>query len=214
MIVIFDNFLVLATDFSDAYAKLKLVITRASENRLVLKFSKCWLGFTSAKFFGFVVGRGKYSLGEDRKAAIAKIPFPTDQKLMQRFLGAALFFNRFVPCYSEITAVLNEMVHNAFNWNESSWTKPYRKLFEAFKSAVQESEVIYLPKYELEWILRADASARAVGAVLIQVAKTDGVEAHQPIGLASEKFRRLRASGQQVSRRRMLYSSQCVPSSI
>jgi hypothetical protein len=39
-IVIFDNFLVLADDFDDAYTKLKLVLERCAEYRVVLKLNE------------------------------------------------------------------------------------------------------------------------------------------------------------------------------
>ena len=51
-IFIFDNLLVLATDYEDAYIKTEKVIDRCKEYNLYLKFSKTWLGFREVKFFG------------------------------------------------------------------------------------------------------------------------------------------------------------------
>jgi hypothetical protein len=41
MIVIFDNFLILAYDYDDAYMKLERVLTRCRERNIFLKLSKC-----------------------------------------------------------------------------------------------------------------------------------------------------------------------------
>ena len=92
MITIFDNLLVLCHDYADAEDKLRKVIHRAYERNMVLKFSKSWLGFEQSNFFGYVVSYGKYGLSQDRKDQLSAITMPTNQKQMQRFLGAALFF--------------------------------------------------------------------------------------------------------------------------
>ena len=45
-------------------------------------------------FFGYEVQPGTWSLSTTRKDAIARMVFPTHQKKMQSFLGAANFFHK------------------------------------------------------------------------------------------------------------------------
>ena len=90
MIVIFDNLLVLATDFQDLYHKLLKVIDRCHERHVILKMEKSWIGVKSATFFGYEVSGGGYRLSQKRREHIASIPMPKDTKGMQRFLGATL----------------------------------------------------------------------------------------------------------------------------
>eukprot|EP00969_Alexandrium_andersonii_P194400 8586131-Alexandrium_andersonii.AAC.1 len=47
-IAIFDNLLVLAHDFEDAYRKTELILDRCIARNVSLKFSKTWLGFDTA----------------------------------------------------------------------------------------------------------------------------------------------------------------------
>jgi hypothetical protein len=188
-IVIFDNFLVLATDYADAYRKVELVLDRCKERNLFLKFSKSWLGFPSAKFFGYVCYSGRYQLSEDRKSALQQVPFPKGTKQMQSFLGAALFFKSFIPHYASLVAPLNDMVAKSFDWDESTWKIDYRARFEEVKNALQHSVSLYYPDYSLDWILRTDASLLGVGAVLLQQrVGTDGSVVLEPIELLSAKF--------------------------
>jgi hypothetical protein len=56
IIAIFDNFLILATDYTDAAAKLQKVLIRCRDNGLVLKRKKSWIGSTNVTFFGYEVG--------------------------------------------------------------------------------------------------------------------------------------------------------------
>ena len=188
-IVIFDNFLILAHDFADAFHKLRLVLQRCRERGVVLKFSKSWLGFTKANFFGYEVSAGKYELSEARKQGIAAIPFPSNLKAMQRFLGAAIFFKSFVRNFSLHAAPLTEMTKKDFNWDRSAWKRNYEAAFEAFKIALQEAVALHFPDYTLEWFLRTDASDVAVGAVLFQERPQDsGPPVRELIACASKKF--------------------------
>ena len=189
MINIFDNLLVLCHDYDDALKKLRIVLERARDRGVVFKFSKSWLGFGTVTFFGYEVSHGCYRMSQARKDAIAQVVMPKGQKEMQRFLGAALFFKSFIPEYSQLTASCYAMTRDGFNWDPESWDKDYITDFINIKLALQVACTIYFPNYDLQWILRVDASDVAVGAVLIQVLE-DGVHKgeHQPIAFSSQKF--------------------------
>jgi hypothetical protein len=188
-IVIFDNILILAHDYQDAYQKFVTFIDRCYERGVVLKFTKTWLGFNQVKFFGYKVTPGKYEMDEDRKAKLMAIEMPKHTKAMQRFLGTALFFKSFVPNYSHLVAPLYDTLKKGFSWDPGTWTVDYQAVFQAVKEALMDSVAIYFPDYNLDWILRVDASELAVGAVLLQVHENeDGEKAMQPLGFLSQKF--------------------------
>jgi len=169
IVVIFDNFLILAQSYRDAYDKLKMVLERCKQYRMVLKLKKSWIGVTKTTFFGFEIGDGKYGLSQDRKNAIMAMRMPTNTKEMQSFLGAALFFQSHVPNYSEWAARLYQMTHATFNWNPETWSFDYVSYFEEFKNVLLKAMFLHFPDFSLEWILRPDASNFAVGAVLFQL---------------------------------------------
>ena len=188
-IVIFDNFLVLASDFADAVSKLRLILERCQHHHLVLKMKKSWIGTTIVTFFGYEVQPGSWRLSKSRKDAISQLIFPTTQKTMQRFLGAANFFHTHIPNYADWASALYECTVAGFDWNPLTWTKDYTALFNVFKVAIQDSATLHFPDYTLPWVIRSDASDTAVGAVLFQE-YTDpaGVIVHQPIAFVSHKF--------------------------
>jgi hypothetical protein len=167
-ITIFDNFLLLAHDYLDAFNKLKLFLTRCKDRNISLKFAKTWLGFQQANFFGYVVRHGSYELSAERKAGIEGIPFPSNLKQMQSFLGAALFFKAFIPHFSSLTAPLNEMTKAEFDWNdEESWMMDYIEMnFRTLKNAINNASGLFYPDYPLPWIMRVDAFQYGVGAAL------------------------------------------------
>jgi RNase H-like domain found in reverse transcriptase len=184
-IAIFDNLLILAHSYSDAYEKFRTIIQRCNVRHVVLKFSKSWMGFDTVTFFGYLVRKGTFEMSNERKMAISNIQMPSNIKLMQRFLGTALFFQRFLPNYSEITAPFHDMTTAKFDWNPLTWTIDYNSLFLQFKTKLMASVALHFPDYSLSWILRSDASSIACAAVLLQVTTT-GV--HQPLAFLSKKF--------------------------
>jgi hypothetical protein len=191
-IAIFDNLLALAHDFEDAYKKVNLILDRCIERNLYLKFSKTWLGFNHANFFGYLCKFQKYELSDSRKDSIMSMVFPRSQKEMQSFLGATLYFKSFVPAYSDKAAPLYEMTKSDFNWKDiSSWKQNYEFIFNAFKAALLQATSLYYPDYELDWILRVDASTIGVAAALfMRKPPTDpsDCDTFLPISFASKKF--------------------------
>lgn len=190
-IAIFDNLLVLANDYQDAYNKTVLILRRCRERNLFLKFSKTWLGFDHANFFGYICRYQQYELSQQRKDEVAAIPFPHHIKGMQSFLGSSNFFKSFMPSYSILAAPLFDMVKQDFPWSTpSSWSCDYRTIFDDFKLALQNATALNYPDYELEWILRTDASERGVAAVLLMQKPTENSDGYilLPIGFASQKF--------------------------
>lgn len=187
-ITLFDNILVLCNSYEDGIVKLKSIIQRCYERNVVLKFAKSWIGFQQVKFFGYKVTPGKYELDEERKQSVLDAPMPSNAKAMQRFLGVAVFFNEFIPNYSTVTSKLYDMIKPTFDWKESTWKENYKTIFEEAKIALANSTAKHFPNYELDWILRTDASQTGVAAVLLQIQIEGDKKVYQPIGFKSHKL--------------------------
>ena len=189
VIAIFDNILLLASDEKDLYSKLEMFLHRCVDRNIVLKMAKSFIGFREVKFFGYNIRHDSYELGEDRKQIIERLPFPQTVKATQSFLGISIFFQKFVPHYSSLIAPLYEMTKQNFNWDKSTWKLDYKNVFEEAKKVIISSLRLYFPDYNLQWIMRTDASIYGVGGVLLQVfIDSDGVKIFQPIAFVSKKF--------------------------
>ena len=191
-ILMFDNALILAIDYQDAFQKLEKFIDRCIKHNVKLKFSKTWLGFEHVKFFGYDCEHTCYQLTDDRKKALMDIPFPTTGnrcKKMKSLMGVGVFFSPFVKNYTTHVAHLVDMTKPSFNWDEKTWKHNYRQEFEDFKLALQDSCKIFYPDYSLPWVLRTDASDYGVGAVLVQFfTREDGTVEEQVIAVTSKRF--------------------------
>ena len=120
MIAIFDNFLLGADNFPDLLTHLKTFFVRCKERNIILKMTKAWFGVT---FFGYHIKDHRLSLSQQRKQEIQKLIMPTNQKLMQSFMGHINFFRPFIGgdgiIFSNLTAPLTSMTHKDFNWSRS-----------------------------------------------------------------------------------------------
>jgi len=173
----------------DGIQKLEKIIHLCYKRNVVLKFAKSWIGFQQVKFFGYKVTPGRYEMDEERKSSVMEAPMPTNMKQMQRFLGVAVFFNEFIPDYSETTAKLYDMIKPDFKWDASTWKEDYIAEYRKVQIALANSVAKYFPDYEKDWIIRADASDIAVSAVLLQiVTNEENKEVYHPIGFKSKKL--------------------------
>jgi hypothetical protein len=187
LIVIWDNLLLCASNYEDAFQKLQKVVRRCKERNVFLKLSKSWFGFDKAEFFGYVCQHGTYRLSSERITSVMSIPFPeggNKMKKMQQFLGSAVYFKPFIFDYSKKTSALTEMTHREFSWSDKTWLKDYKTLFESFKADILHSFTLYHPNYEVPWYLYVDASDVALGGVLIQVVNQE----QQVLAFISKKF--------------------------
>jgi len=188
MVRLFDNVLVLCNSPEDGIDKLKKVIRRCIDRGVVLKFAKSWIGFQQVKFFGYKVTPGKYELDEDRKATIRGAEMPKTRKSMQRFLGMAVFFNEFIPNFSDVTAKLYDMIAPSFVWDRKTWTEDYEMIFKNVKEALCASQAKHFPDYNLDWVLRTDASDYAVANTLFQLRVEEGETRYEVISFKAHKL--------------------------
>ena len=188
-IVIFDNMLILAKDYEDGFEKLKFIVRRCKERNLKLKMAKTWLGFTEVKFFGYLCKHKTYEVSPDKKEALAKLELPTSHTKAKSLLGKGVFFAPFTPNYSTLVGHLTDMTKKSFNWKPETWKHDYRQEFKDFIIGLQKACEVFFPNYELQWILRTDASEIGVGGVLLQVSKDSGEKpVLQPIAFISQRF--------------------------
>ena len=195
-ITMFDNILTGAEDIHELRKRVEAVLDTCYKHNIKLNFKKTHLGKQQAKFFGYELYAQGYRIDEERKRAIADIPFPghgktkrENTKQVRSFLGFSVYFMHFVERYAHYAAPLHDMTRDDFNWDKSTWTRDYEEDFRIFKEKLAEAMDVIYPDFSLEWILLADASDIACGWILLQLRpQPDGSVLAEPISVGSEKF--------------------------
>ncbi len=98
--------------------------------------------------------------------AVKNWPQPTTIKEMQRFLGFANFYRRFIAHYSQLAAPLTSLLRQKVK--SLTWTPEAHRAFTQLKSAFCTAPALSHPDPNLRFVVEVDAATLGVGAVLSQ----------------------------------------------
>ena len=113
--------------------------------------------------------------------ALIDFPRPLNRKAVQRFLGLAGYFRRFILHYSDSTCALTDLLHKN---RKFGWSDDCEQAFLDIKSRLASRPILRIPNYDLPFVMAVDSSDVAIGACLFQ--NVDGVE--HPICHLSKKL--------------------------
>ncbi|KAK3548347.1 hypothetical protein QTP70_010578 [Hemibagrus guttatus] len=105
-------------------------------------------------------------MDEKKVAAVQNWPIPTSVKDLQRFLGFANFYRRFIQDYSSVTSPLTSLLQN--KPKSLAWTPAATQAFDMLKTVFTTAPLLVHPNSELTFIIEVDASTTGVRAVLSQ----------------------------------------------
>ncbi len=120
---------------------------------------------------GFIIRPGQVRMDPKKVQAVLDSPVPTSVKEVQRLIGFANFYRKFVRNFSSVVASLTALTKSSstkFAWNSEAETA-FLELKHCFTSA----PVLSIPDPELPFIVEVDASDVGIGAVLSQRGKND-----------------------------------------
>lgn len=80
------------------------VLSRLLANRLYIKAEKCEFHVRQTSFLGYHIGHQGVKMDESKVKAVTEWPQPSTLKELQRFLGFANFYRRFIRNYSMIAS--------------------------------------------------------------------------------------------------------------
>uniref|UniRef100_A0A8C6PCD2 Gypsy retrotransposon integrase-like protein 1 n=1 Tax=Nothobranchius furzeri TaxID=105023 RepID=A0A8C6PCD2_NOTFU len=168
--VYLDDILIFSRTPEEHTGHVRAVLQRLLENRLYVKAEKCEFHAPSVKFLGFVLESGRLGPDPEKVQAVKDWPTPSTRKQLQRFLGFANFYRRFIKGYSQIAAPLTQLtsVKRPFIWDAEA-SRSFCDLKERFIQA----PILTRPDPAKQFTLEVDASDTGVGAVLSQTSPTD-----------------------------------------
>jgi len=145
-----DNVIV-GTETEEGHDELVVeVIRRLEENDLYVKPEKCKWKVREVGFLGVIIGPNGIKMEEEKVKGVVEWPTPKCVKDVQKFLGLANYYCRFIEGFASIARPLHDMVKKNKKWE---WMEKQEKAFKELKERfTKEMEV--------------DASDYATGGVL------------------------------------------------
>ena len=139
------------------------VIKRLEENDLYVKPEKYKWKVKEVGFLGVVIGLEGIKMEEEKVKGVLEWPTPKCVKDVQKFLGLANYYRRFIEGFATVARPLHDMVKKDKRWE---WTEKQEEAFKELKKRFTEEPVLAAPDIDKKMRMEVDASDYATGGVL------------------------------------------------
>ncbi|KFM62105.1 Retrovirus-related Pol polyprotein from transposon 17.6, partial [Stegodyphus mimosarum] len=165
VLVYFDDILIAASTVQEHDKILTEVINRAK--KLNIKFNKQKLQYrvSEVKYLGHLFNASGMRPDPDRIKAITELQEPQNKHELQRVLGMCNYLRKFVPHFSEKTAILRELLKNKVGWQ---WLQLHSKAFKELKELISNAPVLGIFDSSKPITIQADSSKDGLGCCLLQ----------------------------------------------
>ncbi|KAI2664094.1 Transposon Tf2-11 polyprotein [Labeo rohita] len=164
IIAYIDNILIYSLNLKQHVKDIKTVLSCLQQRQLYAKLEKCEFYISKTSFLGYIVSYQGVEMDNSKVLAVTEWPLPKTIKELQRLLGFANFYRRFIRNYSLIAAPLTSLLKGKpakLKWNQEAVN-----LFESLKTCFTTAPVLKHPDPEPPFVM--DASDCGIGAVLSQ----------------------------------------------
>lgn len=163
--VYIDDIIVYSSNLSQHFQDLQIVLHRLQEAGLTINLKKSKFCLHEISFLGHVVTTQGIKADPNKIEAIWSYPVPTNLKEVQRFLGLAGWYHRFVPNFSQTAEPINALKKKGKTFN---WSDQCQQAFEQLKSYLTSPPILGHPNLQQPFTVYTDASDTGLGAVLTQ----------------------------------------------
>ena len=194
LIVYLDDIIVFGKNYIEHLQKLEEVLKRLQNANLKLSPNKCHFMKTRVTYLDHIVSQGEIKPDPAKVKAIAEYPQPRDIKELRSFIGLASYYRRFLRNFSQIASPLNRLLEKKVAY---VWDKECEKAFTKVKYSLSNDIVVCFPDYTRPFVVAADASNVAIGAVISNV-MDDGTE--RPIAYMSKTLNKTQRKWSTIER--------------
>ena len=165
--VFLDDILVYSANYDRHIRDIEKVLLNLREAGLKLKLEKCVFFQEEIEYLGHrISGNGISCIQND---SLKNANRPQNVKSLQRFLGLANYYRRFVPLFSNRAEALYRLLNKDVKFE---WTEECENSFQFLKNCLVSKPLLAHPNFNKTFYLFCDASNSGVGAVLMQSENT------------------------------------------
>ncbi|CAJ0933921.1 unnamed protein product [Ranitomeya imitator] len=184
LIVYLDDILIFSDDWESHVKQVRMVFQVLRANSLFVKGSKCLFGVQKVSFLGFIFTPSTIEMDPVKVQAIQDWIQPTSLKSLQKFLGFANFYRRFICNFSSIAKPLTDLTKKGADL--VNWFSAAVEAFQELKRRFCSAPVLCQPDVSLPFQVEVDASEIGAGAVLSQ--RGSDCSVMKPCAFFSRKF--------------------------
>ena len=112
---------------------------------------------------GVIIGEDRVGMEKEKVQGVIEWLVPKSVKDVQKFLGLANYYRRFVKDFAKIAKPLHEMTRKENKW---SWEERQQRAFKELKERFMTEPVLVTPDLDKEMRVEADVLDFAIGGVL------------------------------------------------
>ena len=166
VVIYLDDILVYSPDLDTHKIHVRQVLQILRANKLFAKLEKCVFAVKELPFLGYVLSDSGFRMDPEKVRAIMDWDLPENLKALQRFLGFANFYRKFIKNYSLVVKPLTDMTRKGSDF--SKWSHAAKTAFTSLKERFTSAPILVQPDVSLPFIVEVDSSEVGVGAVLSQ----------------------------------------------
>ena len=130
-VVVFIDDVIVGTETEKGHDELvEEVIRRLEKNDLYIKPEKCKWKVREVDFLGVVIGPEGIKMEKKKVKGVLEWPMPKCVKDIQKFLGLANYYRRFIEGFAIVARPLHNLVKKNKKWE---WTEKEEKAFQELK---------------------------------------------------------------------------------
>lgn len=189
VLVFLDDLIVFSETLEEHEARLMRVLQRLKDYGLKLSPEKCHFFKSSVKYLGHVVDAQGVHTDPDKTSVLKNWPRPINHEELEKFLGFAGYYRRFVEGYSKIAKPLNAL-KSGYNHPRKrgkiykrpcpkgpvncrvpfgdKWTPECDLAFRVLVEKLTSAPILAFADPKLPYVLHTDASGEGLGAALYQ----------------------------------------------
>lgn len=183
VVVYIDDILIYSSNCDKHVKHVSLILQKLQEHSLFCKLSKCEFHVQEVEFLGVILSPSGLSMAERKISAVQERPVPKSVRDVQCFLGFSNYCRRFIAHFSQIVSPITRLLRKGVTF---LWTEEAMAAFQYLKRAFCTAPILRHPHTDVPFIVDADASDLAIGAVLSQRDKHTG-QLH-PVAFLSKKL--------------------------
>jgi len=160
-----DDILIPTETVEENLSLIEEVLTVLKRYKFEVNYAKCQFLKSKIEFLGYIVSRNSITLSPKHTEAIDKFSVPTNVHEVQRFLGLASYFRKFIRNFALKAKPLQELLKKN---NTFSFTQDCLESFNNLKKELTTYPVLALYNPLAETELHTDACSSGLGGVLLQ----------------------------------------------
>jgi hypothetical protein len=166
VVVYMDDILIFTSNLEEHRRIVSEVLQILHDNKLYLKPEKCDFEKEEIEYLGLRIAFDKVMMDPVKVQGVVDWPPPKTVTEVRSFLGFTNFYRRFIRGFADLARPLNRLLQKDTPW---TWDKEEFKAFESLKTAICSHPVLVFAEPDKPYLVEANSSGYATGAVLSQL---------------------------------------------